>query len=141
MMTRGFPNLFLIPAPLQQSVNGSNVTAQSVEGAEHIAATIKLFDQRGIRVADVSKQGEDEYVEQILTTRVDASAIMESCTPSRFNSEGNPRAVSPLTGSYGGGRGDFFGFWKMLADWRDDGRFAGLELVQSSVAGPPGPWQ
>jgi hypothetical protein len=36
--------------------------------------------------------------------------------------------MNPRSGAYGGGRGDFLGFCKLLAEWRDQGDFVGLEL-------------
>ena len=36
--------------------------------------------------------------------------------------------LDPHAGSYGGGFGDYFGFRDLLAQWREAGDFAGLEL-------------
>jgi cation diffusion facilitator CzcD-associated flavoprotein CzcO len=55
--------------------------------------------------------------------------VMSACTPSRLNNEGNVEVISPLSGSYGGGLGDFFGFRQLLIEWRDQG-MAGLEIEQ-----------
>ena len=57
LMTGGFPNLFLMPAPGLQSVVTVNYTHLAVEGAEHIAETIAMLEQRGVRVADVTARG------------------------------------------------------------------------------------
>ena len=130
IMTRGFPNFFMVPAPGQQGVISVNFTLVNCEGAEHIAATIKLLDERGIHVADVSEEAEGAYVDGILAKYQDVSAVMEACTPSRLNNEGNPRAVNPRAGSWGGGRGDLFGWIAMLKEWREAGDFAGLETIQ-----------
>jgi cyclohexanone monooxygenase/pentalenolactone D synthase len=130
-MTRGFPNLFIVPAPGQQAVVCANITLVSVEGAEHIAATVRQLDERGVRVFDVSQEAEDAYVEQVVGAFVDTSPVMEACTPSRLNFEGNPKGISPRSGSFGGGLGDFWGYVKMLADWRAAGDFPGLELDHS----------
>jgi len=131
VMTRGFPNFFMVPAPGQQGVISVNFTLVNCEGAEHIAATIKLLDEIGARVFDVTAQAEEEYVRGIVDAYTDASAVMEACTPSRLNNEGNPKAVNPRTGAYGGGRGDLFGWITMLEQWREDGRFAGLEIERA----------
>jgi cation diffusion facilitator CzcD-associated flavoprotein CzcO len=129
MMTRGFPNLFIMPCPGQQAVVTVNHTLITVEGAEHVGATVKLLEESKIKVFDVSSEAETEWKEIILSSYVDGSAIMGACTPSRINNEGNVSAVSPLSGSYGGGIGDFFGFRKILVEWRDHG-LVGLELEQ-----------
>ena len=47
MMTSGFPNLFIMPAPGQQAVITANITLINMEGAEHIGATVKLLEERG----------------------------------------------------------------------------------------------
>jgi cation diffusion facilitator CzcD-associated flavoprotein CzcO len=134
VMTRGFPNLFMGPAPGQQGVISVNFTLVNCEGAEHIAQTIKLLDERGVRVADVSVKAEEEYVDGIVDLYRDTSVVMEACTPSRLNNEGNPKAMNPRGGAWGGGRGDLFGWVKMLADWREQGDFVGLEIDQPAVA-------
>jgi hypothetical protein len=67
-------------------------------------------------------------VQQIVNGFVDASSVMAACTPSRLNFEGDPGAMNPRSGSFGGGRGDFLGFCKLLAEWRAQGDFAGLEI-------------
>jgi len=128
MVTRGFPNMFIMPAPGQQAVITANITLINTEGAAHIAATIKLLEEKGVGVFDVKEEAEAEYVQNIVDKYVDASSVMAACTPSRLNFEGDPSAMNPRSGAYGGGRGDFLGFCKMLAEWRDRGDFEGLEL-------------
>ena len=59
---------------------------------------------------------------------------MAACTPSRLNFEGNPAAMKPRNGSYGGGLGDFYGFYELIRDWRDQlaaGEAVGLELDEN----------
>ena len=128
MTTRGFPNMFVMPAPAQQAVTTVNFTHLMVLGAEHIAATVELLEQRRVKVFDVSQEGEDAWTETILGTFRDNSAFMASCTPSRLNFEGDPSQMKPRNGSYGGGYGDVFGFQDLLAAWRAAGDFAGWEL-------------
>jgi cation diffusion facilitator CzcD-associated flavoprotein CzcO len=135
LMTRGFPNLFIMPSPGQQSVVTVNFTLVNVEAAEHIAQTIKLLDARGVAVFDVSQEAQDAYVESVLSTFVAAYDAMESCTPSRQNFEGNPRALNPRSAAWGGGMGDLHGWIKLLKDWRESGDFPGLELDQRAAAG------
>ncbi len=128
MMTSGFPNMFIMPAPGQQAVITANITLINTEGAAHIGATVKLLEERGVRIFDVQQEAEDEYVEQIVSRYVDASSVMAACTPSRLNFEGDPGSMNPRSGAYGGGRGDFLGFIDMLAKWRAQGDFAGLDI-------------
>jgi cation diffusion facilitator CzcD-associated flavoprotein CzcO len=128
MMTSGFPNMFIMPAPGQQAVITANITLINTEGAAHIGATVKLLEECGVRIFDVKQEAEDEYVEAIVSHYVDASSVMAACTPSRLNFEGDPSAMNPRSGAYGGGRGDFLGFVDMLAKWRAEGDFAGLDI-------------
>jgi cation diffusion facilitator CzcD-associated flavoprotein CzcO len=128
LVTRGFPNMFLMPAPGQQAVVTVNNTHLLVAGAEHIAKTIAKLRERGIAVFDVSEQAEADWVATIVSTYTDASAFMSACTPSRLNFEGNPSRANPRNASYGGGYGDFFGWRDLITAWRDEGNFVGLEL-------------
>ncbi|MFI5046060.1 MAG: flavin-containing monooxygenase [Acidimicrobiia bacterium] len=128
MTTRGFPNMFIMPAPGQQAVTTVNFTHLMVLGAEHIAATVAMLEEQGVKVFDVSQEAEERWTETIVSTFRDSSAFMAACTPSRLNFEGDPSMVNPRNGSYGGGYGDFFGFQDLLAEWRAAGDFAGWEL-------------
>ena len=131
MTTRGFPNMFIMPAPGQQAVTTHNFTHLMVLGAEHIAATIGLLEERGVKVFEVSQAAEEGWTDIILSTARDNSAFMAACTPSRLNFEGNPSMLNPRSSAYGGGYGDVFGFRDLLAEWRAAGDFAGWELDQT----------
>ncbi|MGE0878491.1 MAG: flavin-containing monooxygenase [Acidimicrobiia bacterium] len=128
MMTHGFPNLFVMPAPGQQAVVTVNHTLITVEGAEHIGATVALLEKSNVRSFDVNADAEDAWVKTILSSWVDGSSVMSACTPSRINNEGHPELNIPQNGSYGGGLGDFFGFKKLLREWRERADFAGLDV-------------
>jgi cation diffusion facilitator CzcD-associated flavoprotein CzcO len=130
MMTRGFPNLFISPAPAQQAVVSVNHTHIMVTGAEHIAQTIARLDARGVRIADVSEAAEAGWVQQIVGGYVDGSDFLAACTPSRFNFEGDPSIANPRNGSYGAGYGDYFAWRDLLVQWRAANDFPGLELDQ-----------
>ncbi len=127
MMTRGFPNLFISPAPAQQAVVSVNHTHVVVTGAEHIAATIARLDELGVEIADVSEDAEVDWGQKVVGAQLDESLFIAACTPSRLNFESDPSAVNPRNGNYGGGYGDFFGWRDLIAEWRN-GDFAGLEL-------------
>ena len=127
MMTHGFPNLFISPAPGQQAVISVNHTHIMVSGAEHIAATIAKLDAMGVRVADVTEEAEAAWVAKIEEGFADRGEFMGSCTPSRLNFQGDPTAQNPRNGSYGGGYGDYFGWRDLIDRWREEG-FPGVEL-------------
>jgi hypothetical protein len=59
---------------------------------------------------------------------------MLACTPSRLNYEGDVSRANPRANSYGGGYGDFFGYQKLLRDWRTRGDFAGLRIEEGADA-------
>ncbi len=128
MMSRGFPNLFVMPAPGQQAVVTVNYTQLAVLGAEFVGRTVALLDKRGVKVFDVSEEAETEWGEKIVASFVDASAVMSACTPSRLNLEGNPQAMNPRNGNYGRGLGDYFGYRELLHHWLQQGDCEGLEL-------------
>jgi cation diffusion facilitator CzcD-associated flavoprotein CzcO len=133
MTTRGFPNLFVMPAPGQQAVVTVNYTQLAVLGGEFVGRAVALLREQGARVFDVSADAEAQWTQKILDSWVDGSRIMSACTPSRLNNEGNPAAMNPRTGNYGRGFGDYFGYRELLCDWLDTGALEGFELV-----GPPG---
>ena len=128
MMSRGFPNLFVMPAPGQQAVVTVNYTHLAVLGAEFIGRAVGLLEQRGVKVVDVSAEAEEGWSQQIVDFYVDGSAVMSACTPSRINNEGNPGAMNPRNGNYGRGRGNYFAYRDLLEQWLAVGDFKGLEL-------------
>ncbi len=133
MMSRGFPNLFVMPAPFQQAVVTVNYTQLAVLGGEFVGRAVGLLEQKGVDVFDVSAEAEAEWVKGITDAYIDASRVMAACTPSRINNEGHPEDRSPLMGAYRGGLGDWFGYRDRLERWLDEGRFDGLELEVRST--------
>jgi len=128
MTSSGFPNMFIMPAPGQQAVVTVNYTHVAVEGAEHIARVVEALDEAGVEWFDVTPEAEQAWIQGVVDTYIDASRVMSACTPSRINNEGNPEAMLPRNGNFGGGFGDFFGYRELLANWRSTGTFEGFEL-------------
>lgn len=128
VMSRGFPNLFVMPAPGQQAVVTVNYTAVAVLGAEILGELIGQLQRRGVEVFDVSAAAEDAWIEQIVSTHVDGSSVLAACTPSRINNEGHPEAMKPRSGNYGRGRGDLFAYRELVRAWLATGDLEGLEL-------------
>ena len=128
MMSRGFPNLFMMPTAYQQSVIGPNYTLIAVQGADFVGAVVAGLEEQGVAAFEVSETAEDDWCEEILATRVDSTHFASLCTPSRFNNEGDPTSIPPLASNWGGGFGDYFGFKERLAEFRARGEFPGLEL-------------
>jgi cation diffusion facilitator CzcD-associated flavoprotein CzcO len=134
MMSRGFPNLFVMPAPGQQAVVTVNYTQLAVLGAEFVGGAVGLLEQRGVEVFDVTAEAEEEWTQKIVDSFVDASAVMSACTPSRINNEGHPEAMKPRNGNYGRGFGDWFAYRERLEQWLEAGTFEGLDVEVRSTA-------
>ncbi len=134
MMSRGFPNLFVMPAPGQQAVVTVNYTQLAVLGAEFVGGAVGLLERKGVEVFDVSAEAEEAWTEKIVSSFVDSSAVMSACTPSRINNEGHPEALNPRNGNYGRGMGDWFGYRELLERWLEAGTFEGLETTARSTA-------
>ena len=134
MMSRGFPNMFVMPAPGQQAVVTVNYTQLAVFGAEFIGDAVGLLKKRGVEVFDVSAEAEAAWTQTIVDSYIDGSAVMSACTPSRINNEGHPEALNPRNGNYGRGMGDWFGYRELLEQWLEAGSFEGLELEVRSAA-------
>jgi cation diffusion facilitator CzcD-associated flavoprotein CzcO len=134
MMSRGFPNMFIMPGPFQQSVVTVNYTQLAILGGEFVGRAVGLLQREGVDVFDVSADAEEKWVQGIVGAYIDASRVMAACTPSRINNEGHPEERSPLVGAYRGGLGDWFGYRERLETWLEDGRFDGLEVEVRSTA-------
>jgi cation diffusion facilitator CzcD-associated flavoprotein CzcO len=135
MMSRGFPNMFTMPAPAQHSVVTVNYTQLAVLGAEFIGRAVGLLEQRGVALFDVSAEAEEAWTQKVVDSFVDPSIIMSACTPSRLNNEGHPESINPRSGNYGRGFGDWFGYRDLLEEWLEVGSFEGLEIeVRSTLS-------
>ncbi|HEV2369183.1 MAG TPA: NAD(P)/FAD-dependent oxidoreductase, partial [Acidimicrobiales bacterium] len=128
MMSRGFPNMFVMPAPGQQAVVTVNYTQLAVLGGEFVGRAVALLQKRGVDVFDVSAEAEEAWTQKIVESFIDSSAIMSACTPSRINNEGHPETMNPRNGNYGRGMGDWFGYRDRLEGWLDAAEFEGLDL-------------
>jgi hypothetical protein len=137
MVSRGFPNLFVMPAPGQQAVVTVNYTHLAVLGAWFVGRTVAQLEQRGVRAFDVRAEAQDQWCQRIVDSFVDASAVMAACTPSRINQEGHPESLNPRNGNFGRGLGDYFGYRDLLERWLDQGDLEGLELEVPVEGGGP----
>ena len=129
MMSHGFPNMFVMPAPGQQSVVTVNYTQIAVLGAEFISGVVTLLDKRGSAVFDVSAEAEADWIRQIVDTYIDPSSVLSACTPSRINNEGNPGGIRARDTNFGRGFGDYFAYRELLEEWLVAGELDGLDLT------------
>ncbi|HMK61994.1 MAG TPA: NAD(P)/FAD-dependent oxidoreductase [Acidimicrobiales bacterium] len=134
MMSRGFPNMFIMPAPTQQAVVTVNYTQLAVLGAEFVGGAVQLVSEQCAAAFDVSAEAEEAWTQKIVDSFVDSTALMSACTPSRINNEGHPELINPRDGNYGVGMGDWFAYRDVLEGWLADGRCEGLELEVRSPA-------
>jgi cation diffusion facilitator CzcD-associated flavoprotein CzcO len=135
MMSRGFPNLFVMPAPGQQAVVTVNYTQLAVLGAEVIGGAVAQLEARGARSFDVAAEAEDRWVQEVVDSFVDGSAVMSACTPSRINNEGHPELLNPRNGNHGRGFGDYFEYRELLQAWLAAGDLHGLEVETAGARG------
>jgi cation diffusion facilitator CzcD-associated flavoprotein CzcO len=130
MMSRGFPNLFVMPAPAQQCVVTANYTQLAVLGGEIIGGAVERLEERGVRSFEPSAEAEDAWTQGIIEGYVDGSRVMSACTPSRINNEGDPGAMNPRNGNFGRGFGDYFAYRDLLEQWVAAGATEGLDLEE-----------
>ena len=74
----------------------------------------------------MTQEAEDAWVATILELAQFNLDFLESCTPGYYNNEGKPSERGARNGFYGAGSVAFF---QVIADWRDEGSLAGLELA------------
>jgi cyclohexanone monooxygenase len=125
MLTHGFPNLLLFS--LSQSGFTVNFPHALDEQSKHAAYILRHVLDHDVDTFEVSQAAEDAWVETILEMSQFNLDFLESCTPGYYNNEGRPSAVAIRNGPYGGGSVQFF---KVIADWREEGTLPGLDLTR-----------
>ncbi|MGU3500153.1 flavin-containing monooxygenase [Mycobacterium sp. C31M] len=126
MTSRGFPNQFFMGF-IQGGVS-ANTTAMFEQQARHIAYIIAEAQRCGSTTVEPSQDGQDAWVATVRELSIDNSAFELSCTPGYYNNEGRGAAVRNgafLGDFYSPG---FYAFDELIAQWREAGDLAGLEL-------------
>lgn len=121
--SRGFPNLFHLGA-MQNGIS-PNFTSMIDEQSRHIGYIIKEAEARGVTSLEPSERAEREWVELILEYAHMNYEFFEQCTPGFYNNEGKPRSGGLVHQQFAPGVNAFNA---VLADWRDEGELAGLDL-------------
>ena len=133
-MTRGFPNLFVMPAPAQQAVVTVNYTHLAVLGAEFVGRAVGLLEQQGVRSFEVSAEAEDAWVAEdrrLVRRRQPRHVRLHAVAhQQRGQARRNPR-----NGNYGRGFGDYFGYRELLEQWLDAGGLRGPGARRCTVDG------
>ncbi len=124
LQTNGFPNFFVI-GPAQAGV-AVNYCHSVDDQSSHIAYIIGEAVKRGIGAIQPTREAEEQWIEAILASAGARRAFLASCTPGYLNYEGKWGRQFALNDFYGAGPTAYMG---MLAEWRNEGRLAGLEEV------------
>jgi cyclohexanone monooxygenase len=131
LMAHGFPNLYLCGGLFVFQLGANYCYGVDVQ-AEQVAYTVSELLKRNIKVADVSSEAEQRWIDDQLSSEASQAQFIlggspESCTPGYYNQEGtHERYRDVRLESYGKGLG---AYRKVLRDWREAGDLDGLELT------------
>ncbi len=123
-----FPNCFFMG--FTQSGFTTSVTHTLNEQAKHLTHILKYALDNDLRTVEATQEAEDQWVEIIKSKAHLGARFYEECTPGYYNNEGKGGGSTGfLSGQYGDGPVAFF---KLMDDWRDDGKFEGLDMTASA---------
>jgi cyclohexanone monooxygenase len=120
----GFPNAFFVQ-PTQGANLISNVPHNLTDSAKTIAALVKHARDNGFREIEVTREAEDKWVE-LLLTGVGRMIGGPDCTPGYYNNEG--REPGPAARLNVGHPAGALAYFKYIDEWRNSGRFEGLQF-------------
>ncbi len=126
MQVHEFPNCFIM-SQIQGGFT-ANYPHLLDEVATHMTHIISHALDNDFQRIEASEEAEADWVKVILEKANGAMAGAiggPGCTPGYYNNEGRPNPGAQQGGFYGGGSIEFF---KLLADWRAEGSFAGVEF-------------
>jgi len=130
IFSHGFPNLFIMsPGQAGFTVSFPHLLG---EQASHIAHVVDHVLSNDITTAEVTPEAEQEWVQAVIDTSRVSLPFLESCTPGYYNNEGQPKKRAAQNSTFGGGSIEYF---RLLAEWRDDGSFPGLALTTREQSG------
>jgi cation diffusion facilitator CzcD-associated flavoprotein CzcO len=123
MHVRGFPNMFV----LGHTQGGFTVNYPHLleEACDHLCHVLRHAIEHDVSTVEATTAGEEDWLVQLAESARDIRAFQQQCTPGYYNNEGQPSADGFIGSSYGRGPMPFF---ELLAQWRNAGTFAGLEL-------------
>jgi cation diffusion facilitator CzcD-associated flavoprotein CzcO len=123
--TAGFPNLLISPGANMQATITHNVTHCLQEYSFHFQYIVGEVLKRGMATFDTDPAAETEWVQHIEAHARDNAAFLESCTPNRFNREGNFDLRSIRNANAVGSPLEFF---DRMQRWRETGDLPGIIL-------------
>jgi cation diffusion facilitator CzcD-associated flavoprotein CzcO len=122
--SHGFPNCYFMG--FVQSALTPNFPHLLNEQAKHIAYVVSHARREGMTTVEATAEAEADWVAVIERLARLGERFFRECTPGYYNGEGKPQQRNGLiANSYGAGPVEFF---KVLKDWRDEGKLRGLEL-------------
>ncbi len=123
MHVRGFPNMFV----LGHTQGGFTVNYPHLleEACDHLCHVLRHAIDHDVSTVEATTAGEEDWLVELAESARDIRAFQQQCTPGYYNNEGQPSADGFIGSSYGRGPMPFF---ELLAEWRNAGTFAGLEL-------------
>jgi cyclohexanone monooxygenase len=121
--SHGFPNWFYVG--ISQNALSINITAMLDDQTKHIAYIINQVMARQAKTVQPSKEGEEAWIEVVRKMAAGDGSFQVNCTPGYYNNEGVTRDAPKNGGLYTLG---VTAFNKLLAEWREKGDLAGLEL-------------
>jgi cyclohexanone monooxygenase len=122
--TCNFPNMAFI-GYIQGGIN-SSVTEHFGRQGAHAAWIFAEALRRGVRVVEPSQAAQDAYVRSYNAIKPDVSEMQARCPPGYFNNEGSADNKWALFPGWGHG---WDHFETMLAEWREQGDLAGMDLT------------
>ena len=120
----GFPNCFFLG--FTQTAVTVNVPHALNEQAKHVRYVLEQARDQGARTVEVTAEAEEGWIDEMKDKARLGERFYAECTPGYYNNEGklgNP--VGFFAGTYGAGPIRFF---RLLDEWRADGRLDGLAL-------------
>jgi cation diffusion facilitator CzcD-associated flavoprotein CzcO len=124
--THGFPNMFIM-AHVQTGLS-LNFPHMIGEQARHIGYILTEARKANAHRIEATQDAENAWVAQIDAAAISTVEALRECTPSYFNHEGDVSRLNARNSPYGGGP---LAFYKIIAEWRDEGSMRGLDLRQS----------
>jgi cyclohexanone monooxygenase len=123
MHVHGFPNMLVLGHA--QGGFTANYPHLLDEASRQMAHVVGYALRSDVREVEVTAEAEQNWLDTLAASARDVRAFQEQCTPGYYNNEGQPGTGGFILSAYGKGPMPFFA---LLANWRDAGDFAGLEL-------------
>jgi len=126
LSSHGFPNWFTIG--INQNGLSPNMTAMFDDQAVHVSYVINEVKKRGKKVAEVTAEAEQQWVNHIIElagSGMAASSFLQDCTPGYYNREGQSANSSTQNSPYVPG---INAFNDLLRGWREKDDLEGISL-------------